>query len=82
MNILDRDPDPYSNLSRVDVVHEESPALSLADETKPPGMGKECLSHLATLNVSVRSQDHGFELSGDMFSGPSKDVLQKRTLSK
>lgn len=31
---------------------------------------------------AVRSQGHGFEVREDMFSRPTKEVLQKRTLSK
>lgn len=37
-----------------------------------PGMKQEGLSHLATFIMSVRSQDHPFELSGDMSTRPQK----------
>ena len=37
-----------------------------------PGMTQEGLSHLATFIISVRSQDHAFELSGDTSTRPQK----------
>lgn len=71
VNIIDGDPDPYRNLGQVEIICETSPALSLADQTKPPGMGKECLSHS---HHAVRSQDHGLRLEKTC-----SPLLQKRS---
>lgn len=40
------------------------------------------LNHVATLPMSVRRQDHAFELSGGIFTRPSKEGFQRRILLK
>lgn len=61
-------------LGQVEIVHEGSPALSLADQTKPPGMGKECLSHPATLMMLSEARTMALRLEKTCSPG-----LQKRS---
>lgn len=72
MNTLDRDLNPQGELGQSEVIHEESTALSVGDQTRLQRMGEEGLSHLTTFIISVRSQDHAFESSRDMSTRPQK----------